>query len=261
MRGLPQDWTRFIRPGNELTAPLWYRRAFIRQLAAANPKQEIGLHGGLTHLIWTDRHSRPDVLRAEVAAGLAAFRELSIYPRSFSFPRNCEAHHRILPEHGLQSYRGRAPILSEKLGHSLPASLVRALDELGRAAPSPVWPAEKIPGLWNIPSSLFLYPIGRSRARWIPLSTRLERVKRGIESAIRHGAIFHFCLHVANLAESPDGFGLFESILEQFTRARDKGDVEILTMTDIATSMETATERAGSRGSVSGLPEVNIADS
>jgi len=247
MQGLPPDWIRFIPEGNEVTAPLWYRRAFIRQLAAASTKQEIGLHGGLTHLIWTDDHSRLEVARAEIKAGLAVFEELKIRPRSFSFPRNQERYHHLLAEHGIQSYRGRLPILSEKFGRTLPGSLVRVADELGRATPPPVWPSEKLPGLWNIPASLFLYPIGPKRARWVPLESRIERVRRGIQAAIKRRGVFHFCLHPANLAENPQGFALFEAILKEFVSAKEKGDADIVTMGDLAEQMEIATERMGVR--------------
>ncbi len=36
LSGLPEQWTRLIPRGNELTAPLWYRRAFIRRLVSAS---------------------------------------------------------------------------------------------------------------------------------------------------------------------------------------------------------------------------------
>ena len=101
-------------------------------------------------------------------------------------------------------------------------------------APPPVWPREVFPGLWNIPASLFLYPIGKFRTMVVPLQNRLQRVRRGLMAAIRHKAIFHYCLHPANLAEGPLGFPLFEEILKDLTRARDQGDAEILTLGALA---------------------------
>ena len=97
-------------------------------------------------------------------------------------------------------------------------------------APPPVWPREVFPGLWNIPASLFLYPMGSVRSVLVPLRSRLARVRRGLMAAIRHKAVFHYCLHAANLAESPLGFSLFEEILKDLIRARDRGDAEILTV-------------------------------
>jgi hypothetical protein len=50
--------------------------------------------------------------------------------------------------------------------------------------------------------------------------------------------IFHFCLHPENLTESGQGFSLFEDMLERLIRARDRGDIEILTMGEMAARME-----------------------
>jgi hypothetical protein len=241
---LPRRWTRNVPGGNEMTEPLWYRRSFVQQLANARPAQDLGLHGGLTHLIWTDRDATPAVLRSELTAGLAALGELGIRPRSFSFPRNQERFHELLAEQGFACYRGRDIMLSARLGRSLAGSVARLLEEAGRLTPPLVWPAETLPGLWNIPASLFLYPLGELRTRLVPLRARTERVRRGVEAAIRRRGLFHFCLHPANLAESMQGFPLFEEILEQLIKARDLGDVEILTMSEVAGRM--ARERSSS---------------
>lgn len=245
MKGLPADWTKRIPEGNEVTAPLWYRRSFIRQLANATTQQEIGLHGGLSHMIWTDRHSSADVAKMELEAGLAALREAGVQPASFSFPRNLERHHSLLADAGLRCYRGAAPVLSEKMGRGLPGAILRVMDELGRSTPPLVWPEQKMPGLWNIPASMFLYPIGEARSRIVAHPTRMERFEKGIEAAARHRGIFHFGLHPVNLAESPHGYRLFDSMIERLAHARRKGDVSILTMAQLSTRMEALAERVG----------------
>jgi hypothetical protein len=243
LAGLPIDWTAKIPCGCEKTAPLWYRPAFLERLREAQPFQEIGLHGGLTHLIWTDRRSTRGVVKRELAEGVKALEEALVRPVTFSFGREQEAYHELLPEYGILSYRGRTPVLACEMGPTLPGALLRAFDELRRATPPPIWPHESHRGLWNIPSSLFLYPIGLSRAKVLALRSRLERFSRGLEAAVRYRGIFHFCLHPENLAESPHGFSLFEDILERLTQARDRGDIEILTMCQVAGRMERTRER------------------
>jgi peptidoglycan/xylan/chitin deacetylase (PgdA/CDA1 family) len=247
--GLPDRWTRHIPRGNEVTAPHWYRRAFVRRLANASVPQDVGLHGGLTHLIWTDPGSSRQVVRSELEAGLTALRELGINPRAFSFPRNRECHHGLLVAQGIRCYRGRPPVLSERLGRTVPGSVLRLLDEVGRSTPPPVWPQQKLPGLWNLPASLFLYPIGQSRSRVVGLESRLQRVQKGIDAAARHRGVFHFCLHPVNLAESPHGILLFDSILDRFERARQRGDAAILTMAELAGRMQALTQHAAHRAS------------
>jgi hypothetical protein len=252
MAGLLPDWTVMVPEGSETTAPLWYRRSFVERLRDALPRQEIGLHGGLIHLIWTDRRATADVVRWELAEGVKALEEVLVRPCSFSFPRDEEAYHEVLRSRGICCYRGRTPVLAFQLGRSLPGAALRILDEVCLATPPPVWPQEVLPGLWNIPSSLFLYSIGPSRARLAPLRLRMERFSRGIDAAIRHQGIFHFCLHPENLVESAHGFSLFEDMVDRLVRARDRGDVEVLTMAEIAGRMESRHE---TRPAESLLPE------
>ncbi|HLH42330.1 MAG TPA: hypothetical protein VKV74_05035 [Bryobacteraceae bacterium] len=238
LAGLPSRWKMRIPRGDEKSAPLWYRRSFLERLRAAGPLQEIGLHGGLTHFAWTDREENiEDVIRWELSEGLRALAEVELRPRSFSFPRDEEAHHALLTDYGICAYRGPTPGVASRLGRTLAGAVWRALAEIRRAAPTPVWPQETFPGLWNIPSSMFLYPIGPARSRIVGLRTRVERFARGIEAAVRRRGVFHFCLHPENLAESPSGFSMFEELLEKLLRARARGDVEVLTMREVAARM------------------------
>jgi hypothetical protein len=230
LAGLPAAWTERIPAGDEFGHPLWYRRSFIERLRDAATHQEIGLHGGLTHLIWTHPHSTREVVKQELAEGMRALEQISVRPRSFSFGRDQEAYHDLLPPHGIRCYRGRTPVLAFRLGRTVPGAMMRILDELREATPPPVWPTSTRPGLWNIPSSIFLYPIGESRARLVPLRTRVHRFRRGLEAAIRRRGIFHYSFHPDNLAESPSGFSLLGDMLELLTHARDAGDIEIVTM-------------------------------
>ena len=227
-----------VPSGGEVTAPLWYCRSFLQELRQAWPPQEIGLHGGLTHLIWTDANSTIEIARRELAEGIMALAFPCGRPLSFSYPRNQEAHHHLLPQHGLRCFRGRPPGLAWRLGPTLPGAFLRAYEEVSRETPPVVWPEQILPGLWNIPASMFLYPMGGVRARLIGLRSRFERFRRGIESAARNRALFHFCLHPENLVESAGGFTVMEDILELLVLARERGDVEVMTMKDVVDRME-----------------------
>lgn len=232
MQGLPADWTRRIPAGEEGTQPLWYRQSFVRRLADAWPRQEIGLHGGLTHWIWTSAGATREIASRELAAGVRALEQASIQPRSFSFGREQEAYYDLLPACGIRCYRGRTLGLGHRLGAGIPGAAVRLFDELRRATPPPVWPVETLPGLWNIPSSMFLYPIGPSRTGIAGIRSRLARFASGVDAAARWRGIFHFSLHPENLAESRDGFLLFQDMVEHLARARDRGDVEVRTASE-----------------------------
>jgi len=243
MAGLPIEWTVRIPCGTEATTPLWYRRSFVGHLRKARPLQEIGLHGGLTHFIWTNPLATREVVKCELAEGVEALEQALVRPLSFSFGREQEAYYDLLPVHGIRCYRGRTLARAFQLGPTLHGALARLFDELRRSTPSPVWPQETLPGLWNIPASLFLYPIGASRTRVSGLRSRIERFSRGMAAAIRHRGIFHYCLHPENLTESRHGFSMFEEMLERLIRTRDRGDIEILTMGEVAARMERGKER------------------
>lgn len=229
MRGLPESWISRIPAGDETAAPLWYRRRFVNAIRDAAPTQEIALHGGLTHMVWGTSNHGARTLRLEMLRGLEALNEIGVQPRSFVFPRDLEGHHDVLAKGGIQCYRGRAPILSEWFGYNKVSSVTRALEEVARLTPPPIWPVEVMPGLWNIPASLFIYCMGRKRTRWVPLHLRLARVRLGVEAAIRSQGIFHLGLHPENLAEAPEAFETFEAILAYIAEMRAAG-VEVLTI-------------------------------
>lgn len=238
MAALPYDFSARIPAAGERMAPLWYRPEFVRRLREAFPAQEVGLHGGLTHFIWSDPRASREVARQELIEGVKALGEASAWPRSFSYARNEECYHDLLPTCGIRCYRGRPQELAWQLGRTFSGAALRAFDELRYATPRPVWPHQTLPGLWNIPASMFLYPIGPSRARVVGLRSRLARFSRGMEAAVRQRRIFHFCLHPENLAESPHGFPMLDDILDALIRARGSGDVEVMTMCNVLSRME-----------------------
>src|SRR5258706_11879159 len=104
MAALPPEFSARIPAAGERIAPLWYRPQFVRRLREASPAQEVGLHGGLTHFIWTDARASREIARQELAEGIKALGEASIWPRSFSFARNEERYHDLLPTSGSHCY-------------------------------------------------------------------------------------------------------------------------------------------------------------
>jgi hypothetical protein len=230
MQGLPEHWTARIPAGDERTHPLWYARSFVRQLQRARTPQEIGMHGGISHLIWGDRGTSSTAAERELRAGMQALLEIGIRPRSFVFPRDLEALLAVLGECGIRCYRGRSPILSERFGYSKIGGIVRAAEELARLTPMVVWPEESKPGLWNLRPSMFIYSLGAERCRIVPARLRVDRTRIGLKAAIRRQGIFHLALHPENLAESLFAFSVFESMIHEICRFRDRHGLETLTM-------------------------------
>src|SRR5581483_10876446 len=65
---LPAGWQK--------STPLWHSRAFLERLRDSWPAQEIGLHGGLTHLIWKDARATREMARRELSEGIHALERL-----------------------------------------------------------------------------------------------------------------------------------------------------------------------------------------
>jgi len=254
LQGLPENWTAKIPAAFEVTSSVWFRRSFARRLKQADPPQDVGLHGGLTHLVWTDPWSTIDAINRELAGGIDALREISIQPRSFIFCRQQISCLELLRPLGICCYRGNPAAQSARSESQIPRAIHRVLEELRRTTPPVVWPTETLPGLWNIPGSLSLYPIGRFRTSVVPMRSRIERVRRGLEAAVSCGGIFHYWFHPDTLAEGSGGLSMLDAILEILIRAREAGRIEILTMAEVADRMESRRERPlASAYDVSGL--------
>ena len=232
LTGLPKTWIRRIPAGDEQSRPLWYARQWVRRVRDAAVVQEIGLHGGMAHIIWNSPEMTAGMAWRELNLGVKALRQLQVEPRSFVFPRDLEAHLGVVRDSGIACFRGRAPILSERFGYSLAGAVARAAEELAAVAPPPVWPTETLPGLWNIPASMSLYPMNRRRTRLVPLSLRVRRSVLGLDAAIRARGIFHLAMHPENLAEVPEARRVFQDILGEMTRRRERGDLRIMSMAE-----------------------------
>jgi hypothetical protein len=238
LSALPTYWIGQVPAGRESSAGLWYRPSFVRRLLDARPLQEIGLHGGLTHLVWTDPRVSRHSARHELVEGIRALEELGVRPRTFSYARSQEAYQSLLSAHGLRGYRGRVASLAWQLDRSLPGAFLRALDEWRIAAPPLARPKEALPGLWNVPASMFFYPLHSLQGRLVPARTRVERFSKGIEAAIRSAAIFHLSLHPENLTEAPHAFAVFDEIVDRLVGACQREGLEVLTMSDVISRTE-----------------------
>jgi len=230
LAGLPAHWTERIPAGDERSRPLWYARQFVERLRRARVPQDIGMHGGISHLVWGDPRTTAVVAAHELRHGMEALKEIGIRPVSFVFPRDLEAHYTLLRDAGIRCYRGRAPILSERFGYSKFGAMVRTAEELLDLTPPPVWPVETLPGLWNVPASMAIYCLGRTRSRMVPPRLRLERTRLGLAAAAAKQGIFHLAMHPENLAESSFAFSVFESMVGDICRRRDRERMEVVTM-------------------------------
>jgi hypothetical protein len=228
----PEDWFGADPCTDRSRDPLWYGDDLVDMLLGADVGQEVGSHS-FAHIPYGDPGCTAEVVEADltVCAKLAAQRGLTL--RSFVFPRNIEGHHGALAEHGFTAYRGVDPTWFD----TLPGQASRAARLLDQTLPVPPpvsTPTETLPGLWNIPGSMLL--IGRRGARrLVPPAAPVAKAKAGIARAIREGKVFHLWLHPFNLAADRErSLAMFRAILDEAARRRDRGELDVRTMGDLA---------------------------
>ncbi len=188
-----RDWFALVPPGaTEETAPEWFGASLLRALRAASPRQEIGFHG-FSHVVLGDPNLPLERARQELerCAELAA--RLEIESPSFVFPRNGVGHLDLLRAAGVRAFRGptlrRGPTWMRRIW-------LTGADVLS-ASPVLVRPRVEN-GMVDIPGSLMV----RHAGGWhglIPDSSRLRRLRKGLELVQRRGGVFHVWLHPENL--------------------------------------------------------------
>ncbi len=219
------DWFSFDPCSDESHSPQWYaRRRFLQVLKAPHP-QEIGFHS-FSHVDFADRGTPRLRAVQEYAACRAIAEQFNIPAPTFIFPFNHPGFLHQLRETGFRYYRPPAanrlpswPRLSRIIGLSY---------DFLRLTPATVLPS-MADGLVLLPASLML----RSMRGWrglIPVACRRDRVRKGLQSAVRTGRIFHLWFHPIDLYNRNDVmFVLLEKFCEEVSRLRERGDLRIAT--------------------------------
>jgi hypothetical protein len=176
---------------------------------------------------------------ADLEEAVKAARGSALELRSFVFPRNVEGQHELLAGKGFTAYRGADPTWYRSL--TGPASRLAHLFDQALSLPPPVsLPAQTLDGLWNVPGSMLLLSRLGVR-RFIPLSARVRKARRGLHRAVREGKVFHLWFHPFNLAVDRRGmFSCLDRILGEVAGLRNAGRLEVKTMSDLASEMASA---------------------
>jgi peptidoglycan/xylan/chitin deacetylase (PgdA/CDA1 family) len=215
---------------SEDEAPIFYGRSLVEKIKACPTPQEIGCHS-FSHPIFDDPGCTSDAARSELAECHRLAREAGVEMRSFAFPRNRVGHLDVLREQGFSCYRGpeptwyehgRGPKALRRFGH--------LVDVLSARRPPVVVPKEVMPGLWNLPGSMIYFPM-HGRRRYIPLSLRVARARKGLEAAAQSRRVFHLWFHPTNLADEPERmFSGLRQILAHAASLRAEERLRILPM-------------------------------
>lgn len=230
----PRDWFSYDTGGDEASRPTFYGRSLVERIRACRVPQEIGCHS-FSHVIFGDAGCSRETAESEITACVRLAREMGLELVSFAFPRNRVGHLDVLRRHGFKVFRGPGPAWYEKDDWpSAAGRLAHLWDVLRAAAPPAVIPERTPEGLINIPGSMIYMPAHGLR-RFIPVSRRVQRARKGLESAVFLKRVFHLWFHPTNLSDDSESmFAGLRQILEQVARHRDRGRIAPLSMREAA---------------------------
>jgi hypothetical protein len=236
-RHFSKPWFSYVpQEGDELTHPEWFGASLLEIIRSANPKQEVGFHS-FSHVLF----GRPGMTReraiAEYRYCAQIARELGIRATSFVFPRNLVAYLADLRDAGFTCFRD-VDALPVRFASNTLTSVGGVLADFAGLSPRTIEPSLK-EGMVSIPGSLLI----RCAAGWrkyIPDSSRLRRLRKGLERVRRSGGVFHVWFHPENLyAEWPRLENVVARFLEELgILVRDR-DLRCLTMGQLASEFQT----------------------
>jgi hypothetical protein len=227
-----KPWFSYVpKDGDESTHPEWFGASLLKMIKSAEPEQEIGFHS-FSHVPFTQIGMTRERAVAEYRYCAQVAQELGIPTTCFVFPRNLVAYLADLRDAGFTCFRDidKLPV---RFASSKLTSIGMVLADVAGLAPRMVEPSLKA-GMVAIPGSLSI----RNAAGWrkyIPDSSRLRRLRKGLERVRRSGGVFHVWFHPENLyAEWPRFENVVARFLEELGVLVRNGDLRCLTLGQLA---------------------------
>jgi hypothetical protein len=238
--GLPEvSFPHFSKPwfsyvpndSDESAHPEWFGASLIRMIKRAEPEQEIGFHS-FSHVPFTQPGMTRERAVAEYRYCTQIAQELGIPTTCFVFPRNLVAYLADLRDAGFTCFRD-VDKLPLRFANSKLTSVAMVLADFAGLAPRMIEPSIK-EGIVSIPGSL-LIRCAEGWRKYIPDSSRLRRLRKGLERVRQSGGIFHIWFHPENLyPEWPRLENVVARFLEELGVMVRNGDVRCLTLGRLA---------------------------
>lgn len=224
MPAFREGWLEWNFYNNLRANPLYYGRDIVEKILASSVKHEIGLHG-FFHIPFA--RCSQEVAETECELGIEAARRIGITPRSFVFPRDEIGHLHVLIENGLKLYRGEQ-VGRWKGGQNLLVSNFNwVIDKINT---QPVLPLD-MDGIWQVPSSMFYCGPRFPFSLWLQAGLGLSR-------AMRTNKVFHIWLHPHTLLLYKWLAKDLEKFIALVARKRDEGKLEVMTMGELASFLD-----------------------
>lgn len=227
-----EDWHKYDPGTNWRTDPWWYAPDIVEAVVNMRTLQEIATHT-FSHVVIGDPQCTPEIARSQVEACIRVAEPTGRRIESLVFPRDSVGHLDVFADLGIRTYRGVEQAWYFRFGPR--AGKILHLIDQALALPSPVYDIAGLElnhGLLNVPSSQFLLAYDRYHG-FVPTASRVAKVRRSIDRAVRGGAVFHLAFHPFHLGSSEQMFEVFERIFAHVARRRSEGSLAVATMGDI----------------------------
>jgi len=224
------DWYSFDPCTDIQKDPLYYGRDIVEKILSSRIKHEIGYHS-FSHVVFSE--CSQEVAEAEIKEGIKLAKNFGITLKSFVFPENKIGHIDILKKYGFKIYRGENGCRKYDPSQNI---LVRKFNGgINKIVAPPVKPKWK-DGIWEIRSSMYFCD------PQIKFSVLL-RAKLGLYRAIRSKKVFHIFLHPHDLLWYPSLKTDLDKFLGIVARKRNEGKIEVMTMGDFASYLNTKKDK------------------
>jgi len=227
----PGDWFRFDPCTCESESPGWYAPDLFQSVISRPVRHEIAAHS-FSHIIFDDPGCTAEAAASDLRKNVETAKAAGIEMTSFVFPQRKVRYEALLPANGLKIFRGlderwyykynRVPSLLRKVLHMA--------DQFLGITPPVVLPVRRGEDLWEIPGSLpLLPPIGFRK--YLPMSVRVFKARRGVEQAVARRRIYHFWTHPWNfLYQRGPMIKALSEICSHVAGRRDRGDLDVMNM-------------------------------
>lgn len=224
------DWFEDDPCTSSQQAPLWYAPDLLELISDATVDHEIGSHG-FSHIVAGDPGCSRACFDSELAAAVSAAASNGLTIESLVYPRNQIGHQDLLAEHGIRAYRGRRTATPAH-----PTGWQRVVDLTVGSERTVVLPIDEL-DRWNLPATIYFDV--NSRVRFWRLWIR--QVKRRLAESVARKSLFHVWFHPHDLRDNTETFfRAFERLCAAAAQHRDRGDLETVTMGQLAGQLESA---------------------
>ena len=230
--------------GSDTLETIYHFAPEMIDLICEYDNQEIGTHT-FSHYYCLEMGQDPESFYMDISSAMKVSENRGLKLRSLVFPRNqCNPEFlSILADLGIKCYRGNESgwlysVVSREDENGL-KRVLRLTDAYVNISGHNTHSLHEVLSEkpFNIPSSRFLRPYS-GKLFWLE-NLRLQRIKKAMSYAAKHGTIFHLWWHPHNFGiDTAENIAFLRSVLEHYKVLKEKHSMRSLNMHEIADLIE-----------------------